>query len=59
VKPTKKWLAAQAVAVGAILTSGLESGFDKTELVLLVGAVVQAFVTYMLPNDKTPGGVPE
>lgn len=58
-KPTRKWIAAQVVALGAVATSAIESGWDDTEWKLLIGIAVQAAVTYLLPNDQTPGGVPD
>lgn len=56
--PTRKWFAAQIVGLGAIATSWVDSGWDDTELKLLIGLVVQAAVAYLLPNESTPGGVP-
>lgn len=57
-RPTRKWIAAQVVALGAVLTSWVESGWDDTESKLLVGIFVQAAVTYLVSNEDTPGGVP-
>jgi hypothetical protein len=57
--PTHKWFAAQAVALGAVATSAIDSGWDATESKLMVGWAVQALVTYFLPNSPTPGGVPD
>lgn len=57
--PTRKWLAAQAVALGGIATSAIDSGWDATEWKLLIGVAVQALVTYVLPNLDSPGGVPD
>ena len=56
--PTRKWVAAQAVALGALATSTIDSGWDDLESKLLVGIVVQAAVSYFLSNKNTPGGVP-
>jgi hypothetical protein len=56
--PTRKWFYAQAIALGGLATSAIQSGWDETESVLAVGIVVQAIVTYVLPNEDTPGGVP-
>jgi hypothetical protein len=56
--PTRKWFAAQVVALAGVATSALDSGWDSTETKLLIAVVVQAAVTYLLPNDSTPGGVP-
>jgi hypothetical protein len=33
-------------------------GFTPAVWIALIGAVVQAVVTYLLPNADTPGGVP-
>jgi uncharacterized protein involved in response to NO len=56
--PTRKWLAAQVVALGAIASSWAASGWDGTETNLMIAWVIQAAVTYLLPNQDTPGGVP-
>lgn len=57
--PTRKWLAAQVVAVAGIATSAVESGWDVTETKLCIAVGVQAIVTYLLPNSSAPGGVPD
>jgi hypothetical protein len=57
-RPTRKWFAAQIVALGAVATSWIESGWDDTESKLLVAVFIQAAVTYLVSNDDTPGGVP-
>jgi hypothetical protein len=56
--PTRKWVAAQVVALGAVAVSWIESGWDATEEKLLIGIVVQALTTYLISNQDTPGGVP-
>jgi hypothetical protein len=56
--PTRKWWAAQVVALAAVATSWVESGWDDTESKLVIAWAVQAAATYLLPNDDTPGGVP-
>lgn len=56
--PTRKWIAAQVLALAAVATSWVDSGWDDTETKLLIGIAVQAAVTYLLPNEDTPGGVP-
>jgi hypothetical protein len=50
--PSRKWIAAQVSAIGAFVVALINSGWDLTsELqVILVGMVVQAIVTYLLPN---------
>lgn len=50
--PSRKWFAAQAVGLGGIATSAVESGWDATEWKLLIGLGVQAAVTYLLPNGE-------
>lgn len=56
--PTRKWIAAQVIALGALATSAVESGWDTTETVLLIGIIVQGGITWLLPNVDAPGGVP-
>jgi hypothetical protein len=58
--PTRKWWVATVTAIGAIVVLWLNEGmhFDTAVGVAMVGAVVQAFTTYLLPNQDTPGGVP-
>ncbi len=57
--PTRKWWAATITALGAIATMVVQAGgFTSVVWVALIGAVVQAVVTYLLPNADTPGGVP-
>lgn len=50
--PSNKWLAAQVTAVGALVIALIQNGWQLSpELqVLLVGTVVQAIVTYLVPN---------
>lgn len=57
--PTRKWIAAQVVALGGLAVSAIESGWDDTEWKLLVGIAVQAASTYLLANAPAPGGVPD
>lgn len=52
--PSRKWFAAQAVGLGGVLTSAVDSGWDATEWKLLIALGVQAAVTYLLPNGDTP-----
>lgn len=56
--PTRKWIAAQIVGAAGIATSAIDSGWDATESKLVIALLVQALVTWLLPNDPTPGGVP-
>jgi hypothetical protein len=50
--PSRKWLAAQVSAIGALVVALIDNGWELTpELqVILVGMVVQAIVTYLVPN---------
>jgi hypothetical protein len=58
--PTRKWWAAQVVALGALLTLWVTTGhWAKDETIALIGFVVQAIATYLVPNLDTPGGVPQ
>jgi hypothetical protein len=57
--PTRKWWAATVVALGAIATLWVTTGaFDRDVAIAVIGAVVQAATTYLVPNQDTPGGVP-
>jgi len=57
--PTRKWFAAQIAAVATLLVAWLNAdGWNKTLAVALVGLVAQALITYIVPNQETPGGVP-
>jgi hypothetical protein len=57
--PTRKWWAATITGLGAIATLLVQAGgFTPAVWIALIGAVVQAVVTYLLPNADTPGGVP-
>lgn len=57
--PTRKWIAAQVVAVGAIATSAIVTGWNVDETTACVAWAVQAATTYLLPNAAAPGGVPD
>ena len=57
--PTRKWIAAQVLALAALATSAIDSGWDSTEWKLLIGIAAQAAVSYVLPNAVAPGGVPD
>jgi hypothetical protein len=50
--PSRKWFAAQVSAIGALVVALINNGWELTpELqVVLVGMVVQAIVTYLVPN---------
>ncbi|GAA1016256.1 hypothetical protein Aple_020870 [Acrocarpospora pleiomorpha] len=58
-RPTNKWWAMLVTASGAVAVNWINAGeFDKQIAIALVGVVVQAVATYLLPNQDTPGGVP-
>ncbi|MBX6765939.1 MAG: hypothetical protein IRY90_02070 [Actinomadura rubrobrunea] len=57
--PTRKWWAALITALTAVLINWVQAGhFTKEILIALIGAVSQAVVAYLVPNESTPGGVP-
>ena len=51
--PSRKWIAAQVSAIGAFVAALINNGWDLTPdlQVVLVGLVVQAIVTYLVPNS--------
>jgi ABC-type enterochelin transport system permease subunit len=59
-RPTNKWLAGQATLIGTFLIALIQNKWQlSSELqVTLVGLVIQAITTYLVPNTDTPGGVP-
>lgn len=57
--PTRKWVAARIIAIGALAAMAITAGGVSTEFwVALVGLIVEGAVSYLLPNQPTPGGVP-
>ncbi|MFB4283535.1 MULTISPECIES: hypothetical protein [unclassified Nonomuraea] len=47
------------VALGALAVNWINTGqFTKEIAIALVGLLVQAATTYLVPNQDTPGGVP-
>lgn len=58
--PTRKWITAQVVAIGAWLVAAINAGWHIHEALQItaVGIVVQAISTWLVPNQGTPGGVP-
>jgi hypothetical protein len=58
-RPTRKWWAAQITGAGALALLWLATdGWDTEESVALVGLLVQALTTWLVPNADTAGGVP-
>jgi hypothetical protein len=60
--PSRKWFAAQVSAIGALVVALIHNGWDLSSdlQVVLVGIVVQAIVTYLVPNtpaSDAPAGV--
>ena len=51
--PSRKWIAAQVSAIGAFVVALINSGWELTSdlQVILVGLIVQAIVTYLVPNS--------
>jgi hypothetical protein len=57
--PTNKWLVTQATALSAFATLYLTTkGWDIEESIALNALILQAVVSYLTPNQDTPGGVP-
>ncbi|MEU6355991.1 hypothetical protein ABZ896_42885 [Streptomyces sp. NPDC047072] len=57
--PTKKWWAALTTALAAWVINLIVAGeFNKEIWIALIGVASQAIVAYLVPNHKTPGGVP-
>jgi hypothetical protein len=58
-KPTRKWLVAQATTVGAWLVAAINAGWHITAAlqIMAIGIVVEALATYWTPNVNEAGGV--
>jgi hypothetical protein len=57
--PTRKWWAAFVTSVAGVVVMGISADEFSTEVkIALVWVVVQAAVTWLVPNVDTPGGVP-
>jgi hypothetical protein len=57
--PTRKWWVATVTAVGGFLTTWVATGQWTKELSgALITIGTQRVVTYLTPNESTPGGVP-
>jgi hypothetical protein len=58
-RPTNKWLAGLVTIAGTWVVNLITAGaFTKTIAIALVGIITQIIVAYLVPNDKTSGGVP-
>lgn len=58
-KPTRKWIAARIVGVVGVLTMWATTGtWDVEETVALLALVSEGTLSWLTPNDPTPGGVP-
>ena len=56
--PSRKWIVAQVTALGALLTMWTTTaGWDQEETVALIGLVVQAVSTFLIPNAPDKAGV--
>ena len=52
--PSRKWIAAQVAAIGTLLAALIQNGWELTTdlQVVLLGIVIQAIVTYLVPSAK-------
>ena len=62
--PSRKWFAAQVTAIGAFIGALINNGWDLSSdlQVILVGVVVQAIVTYLVPTTPAapaPASAPQ
>lgn len=48
--PTRKWGVNVITLLGAVLTSGVTTGWDTTEWTLLIALGVTSATTYLIPN---------
>lgn len=56
--PSRKWMVAQITALGALATMYVTTGsWDQEESVALIGLLVQAASTYLIPNAPEKAGV--
>jgi hypothetical protein len=58
--PQRKWVAAQVTAIGAFIGALINNGWELSSdlQVILVGIVVQAIVTYLVPTTTTATASP-
>jgi hypothetical protein len=55
--PTRKWIAGVVTAIAAFFINWINAGeFSKEIAIGLVGLVASAIVSYLVPNEMTPGG---
>ena len=60
--PTRKWWAALVAGGVAFITLLATSHYDFTStqvVIALTGLIGQAVISYLVPNDAAPGGVPQ
>ncbi len=58
--PTRKWWATQVTALTALAVMYVTTGgWDQEETIAAIGIFSQAALSWLVPNDSTPGGVPE
>jgi hypothetical protein len=57
--PTRKWLAGLVAALGGFAINVVATGGLSKELTIsLIGILSTAIITYLVPNQLTPGGYP-
>jgi hypothetical protein len=58
--PTRKWLAARVAAFTGLLILYATHGwhFDEHTTIATITLVGESLVSYLTPNEPTPGGVP-
>jgi hypothetical protein len=59
--PARKWWAALVASLTAFLTLLVTKNYDITSPEVVVALIVligQAVITYLVPNEGTPGGIP-
>ena len=57
--PTRKWLFGVVTAAAAFLVTWISAGeFNKEIKIALVGLAASALTSYLVPNNKNPGGYP-
>ncbi|HEY0695211.1 MAG TPA: hypothetical protein VGD71_40010 [Kribbella sp.] len=60
--PTRKWWAALVASGVAFITLLATSNYNFTStqvVIALTGLIGQAVISYLVPNDAAPGGVPQ